>query len=44
MSDDEWDVSDSEVPVPAPKVSSKWADEDADDDVKVRKSREMTFI
>lgn len=37
MSDDDWDVSDSEVPPPPVKVASKWADEDVEDDVKARR-------
>ena len=36
MSDeDEWDVSDSEeIPIPQVKSASKWADEDAEEEVK----------
>lgn len=42
MSDDEWDVSDSEVPVAPQKVASKWDDEDVEDeDVKVE---ELTTV
>jgi hypothetical protein len=36
MSDDDWDVEETEIPtIGAPKVASKWDDEDQDDDVKV---------
>lgn len=39
MSEDEWDMSDSEVPVVTPKVASKWDDEDVEEeDVKVEAS------
>jgi len=39
MSDDDWDVSDSEAAaVPPQKIVSKWDDEDADEnDVKVER-------